>query len=290
MRHAQRRPRPGRPFVYCDRSRGFRPDLSKSAPSGAKIAAECSPVRAPHRLNRPDFSFSNCQFHFFNRSPISSLATSRRSAACPSKGVTPETSGRKPEADNCHRSAVIRPPNTPSRGATVSESLGFSTQGHTWRQTDESARMIVSDDQGKTWSCRGACNVPKDVRAFDEHMFVERNDKSIWLLARTNYGIGESVSTDRGKTWPELTPSKIVHPSARFFIRRLTSGNLLLVKHGPIDQKTSRSNLMAFIYDYHRTSDRHVLLASFREEDAASGKPVTGSVKLRQVVSDASGE
>nr|WP_233215779.1 sialidase family protein [Rhodopirellula bahusiensis] len=150
--------------------------------------------------------------------------------------------------------------------------------------------MIVSDDQGKTWSCRGACNVPKDVRAFDEHMFVERNGKSILLLARTNYGIGESVSTDRGKTWPELTPSEIVHPSARFFIRRLTSGNLLLVKHGPIDQKTSRSNLMAFIYDCHRTSDRHVLLASFREEDAASGKPVTGSVKLRQVVSDASGE
>jgi hypothetical protein len=196
----------------------------------------------------------------------------------------------------------------------------------TWRETDGSARMIVSDDQGKTWAQRGGCNVPKDVRAFDEHMFVERNDQSIWLLARTKYGIGESVSTDRGKTWPELTPSKIAHPSARFFIRRLASGNLLLVKHGPIEKKTGRSHLMAFVsnddgetwkgglmlderagvsypdgqqdakgvihivYDYNRTKDRHILFASFREEDVAAGKAITDSVKLRQVISDASDE
>ncbi|KLU06512.1 Sialidase [Rhodopirellula islandica] len=196
----------------------------------------------------------------------------------------------------------------------------------TWRETDESARMIVSDDQGKTWSRRGGCNVPQDARAFDEHMLVERNDGSIWLLARTKYGIGESVSTDRGKTWPELTPSKISHPSARFFIRRLASGNLLLVKHGPIERRTGRSHLMAFVstddgktwggglmlderagvsypdgqqgpdgvihitYDYNRTKDRHILLASFREEDVAAGKAVTDSVKLRQLISNASGK
>ena len=196
----------------------------------------------------------------------------------------------------------------------------------TWRETDESARMIVSDDQGKTWAQRGGCNVPKDVRAFDEHMFVERNDQSIWLLARTKYGIGESVSTDRGKTWSELAPSTIAHPSARFFIRRLDSGNLLLVKHGPIEERTGRSHLMAFvsidhgrnwkgglmlderagvsypdgqqdadgvihiIYDYNRTKDRHILLANFREEDVAAGKAITDSVKLQQVISDASGE
>ncbi|WDQ14698.1 sialidase family protein [Rhodopirellula sp. P2] len=196
----------------------------------------------------------------------------------------------------------------------------------TWRETDASARMIVSDDQGKTWSRRGGCNVPKDARAFDEHMFVERNDQSIWLLARTKYGIGESVSTDRGKTWPELTPSKIAHPSARFFIRRLASGNLLLVKHGPIEKRTGRSHLMAFVstddgetwkgglmlderagvsypdgqqdangvihiaYDYSRTKDRQILFASFREEDVAAGKAVTDSVKLRQLISDASGK
>ncbi|WP_231690817.1 sialidase family protein [Aureliella helgolandensis] len=195
----------------------------------------------------------------------------------------------------------------------------------TWRTTDESARMIVSSDQGKSWSRRGGCNVPEEMRAFDEHMFIERRDESIWLLVRTKYGIGESVSNDRGKTWPELTPSAIAHPSARFFVRRLASGNLLLVKHGPIDERTGRSHLMAFIskddgknwtgglmlddragvsypdgqqdtdgvihiiYDYSRTGDRHILFASFREEDVAAGRAVTDSVKLRQLVREASG-
>ncbi|HSG70322.1 MAG TPA: sialidase family protein, partial [Planctomycetaceae bacterium] len=178
---------------------------------------------------------------------------------------------------------------------------------------------------GKTWSLRGACNVPEKDRQFDEHMFVERKDGSLWLLARTNYGIGESVSTDRGKTWPELKPSVISHPSARFFIRQLNSGNLLLVKHGPIDSRTGRSHLTAFvstddgkswsgglllderggvsypdgqqtpdgliriIYDFSRTKSRHILLATFREEDALAGKSVSEDVRLRQLVSEASG-
>ncbi len=195
----------------------------------------------------------------------------------------------------------------------------------TWRKTDKSARMVVSADQGVTWSVRGACNVPEEIRSFDEHMFVERKDKSLWLLARTNYGIGESISTDRGITWPDLTPSKIAHATARFFIRRLNSGNLLLVKHGPIMERTGRSHLTAFlsrddgktwqggllldersgvsypdgqqtadgvvriIYDFSRTGSRHILMASFREEDVAAGKPVTDAVQLRQRVSEASG-
>lgn len=195
----------------------------------------------------------------------------------------------------------------------------------TWRKTDNSAKMVVSTDEGATWSIRSGCNVPVAARAFDEHMFIERQDKSLWLLARANYGIGESVSTDRGQTWPELTPSAISHPSARFFIRRLQSGNLLLVKHGPISERTGRSHLTAFIsaddgqswsgglvlderngvsypdgqqaadgrihiiYDYSRTGDRTILLATFREEDVAAGKPAADTVELRQLVSKASG-
>lgn len=195
----------------------------------------------------------------------------------------------------------------------------------TWRKTDNSAKMVVSTDEGATWSIRSGCNVPVAARAFDEHMFIERQDKSLWLLARTNYGIGESISTDRGRTWPELKPSDLSHPSARFFIRRLQSGNLLLVKHGPISERTGRSHLTAFIsaddgqswsgglvlddrngvsypdgqqaadgrihiiYDYSRTGDRTILLATFREEDVVAGKPATDAVQLRQLVSKASG-
>lgn len=195
----------------------------------------------------------------------------------------------------------------------------------TWATTDDSAQMVVSPDQGKTWSVRGACNVPVEVRNFDEHMFVEREDGSIWMLARTQYGIGESISTDRGTTWPELAPTSIPHPSARFFISRLESGNLLLVKHGPMDKRTGRTDLTAFVsrddgetwegglllderrrvsypdgqqasdgriyitYDYNRTDDRHILMAVFREEDVLAGRDVSGSVRLRVLVSEASG-
>ncbi|WP_372898494.1 sialidase family protein [Stieleria sp.] len=195
----------------------------------------------------------------------------------------------------------------------------------TWRKTDHSARVIVSDDEGATWTLRGGCNVPEKDRAFDEHMLIERRDGSLWMLARTRYGIGESVSTDGGRTWPELAPSNIAHPSARFFIRRLNSGKLLLVKHGPVDKRIGRSHLTAFlsdddgqtwsggllldernqvsypdgqqaadgtiriIYDFSRTGERHILMATFREEDVAAGELVSDSAKLRQIVSDASG-
>ena len=63
----------------------------------------------------------------------------------------------------------------------------------------------------------------------------------------TRYGIGESVSTDRGVTWPELQPSSIAHPSARFFVRRLRSGRLLLLKRGTLDKAIGRAQLIAFV-------------------------------------------
>lgn len=231
-----------------------------------------------------------------------------------------------PESEEPH----YRNPVRVTAGVMMCKPLVLSTgewalPASTWRATDNSARMVVSTNAGKTWDVRGGCNVPVTDRAFDEHMFIERRDGSLWLLARTRYGIGESVSTDGGATWPELKPSAIAHPSARFFITRLKSGNLLLVKHGPIGERTGRSDLTAFIspddgkswggglllderngvsypdgqqthdgliriiYDFSRTGARHILMATFREEDAAAGKSVTDVVKLRQLVSEASG-
>jgi hypothetical protein len=97
------------------------------------------------------------------------------------------------------------------------------------------------------------------------------------------------------------------------------------VKHGPIGKKTGRSHLTAFIskddgktweggllldersgvsypdgqqaadgtiyitYDFDRTGKRHILFATFREEDALAGKPVSSAVRLRQLVSEGSG-
>ena len=117
-----------------------------------------------------------------------------------------------------------------------------------WHRRDaRSAGMVVSTDQGETWRERGTCDVPPTARNHDEHMLVEQRDGALWMLVRTQYGIGESVSWDRGMTWSPLTPSPIQHPASRFFIRRVSSGNLLLVKHGPIDKQTERSHLTAFL-------------------------------------------
>lgn len=190
----------------------------------------------------------------------------------------------------------------------------------TW-YSDSSSKIVVSADYGKTWSVRGGATMPQEDRCFDEHMFIERKDGSLWCLSRCKSGIREAFSTDLGKTWSPLEPSKIQHPTARFFISRLASGNILLVKHGPVSTQTGRSHLMAFIsrdegatwaggllldersdvsypdgqqakdgtiyiaYDFDRTGARQILFATFREEDALAGKPVSGTIRLRQLVS-----
>ncbi len=169
------------------------------------------------------------------------------------------------------------------------------------------AHVYESTDQGKTWKRRGGVLFPKSQ--FDEHMFVELKDGRLWMLARTDYGIAESYSTDEGRTWSEPQPSKIGHTSARFHLRRLASGRLLLVKHGKIEERTpKRSHLTAYvsddegqtwrgglmldertgvsypdgfqhpdgtyyiIYDHNRASDREILLARFTEDDVLAGK------------------
>ncbi|AQQ10036.1 putative neuraminidase (sialidase) [Sedimentisphaera cyanobacteriorum] len=183
------------------------------------------------------------------------------------------------------------------------------------------AYISESEWAGESFTLLGTALVPIKDRSFDEHMIVEKKDGSLWLLARTKYGIGESFSEDGGKTWSRVSPSDIKHPSARFFIRRLNSGNLLLVKHGPINEKTGRRDLMAFIseddgktwqgglmlderkkvsypdgqqtsdgkiyitYDCDRYGEKKILMAVFTEKDALAGEAVTEDVRLRVVIS-----
>lgn len=190
-------------------------------------------------------------------------------------------------------------------------------------ETDDTARAVVSIDSGKTWNIRGSVNIPKKIRNFDENMIVERKDGSLWMLIRTKYGIGESISNDKGYTWSSLVPSNIKHPVARFFISKLSSGSFLLVKHGPIDMQIGRSHLMAFIskddgqtwsngllldervgisypdgqqskdgiiyitYDYNRKTDQNILVTSFTEDDILCGSDskILEVFKRRSVIS-----
>lgn len=194
---------------------------------------------------------------------------------------------------------------------------------HQHKLPDESgAQVVISRDQGKTFSFLGKTRAPENI--FDEHMVVQRRDGSLWMLIRTKLGIAESVSTDGGKTWTPGAPSKIPHVNSRFFIRRLASGKLLLVRHNPPDMKT-RSHLTAFlsdddgvtwsgglllderkgvsypdgvqdkdgviriIYDFARTAEKQILMAAFTEADVAQGKP-SGTTRLQVVVNQATAQ
>lgn len=182
------------------------------------------------------------------------------------------------------------------------------------------ANVFVSTDKGKTWERRGMATFPNPD--WHEHMIVEKNDKSLWMLARTSKGIMESTSTDLGQTWSDPVASAIAHPVARFHIRRLQSGKLLLIKHGDqIDAHTGREQLSAWLsdddgstwkgglvlderkgisypdgfqapdgtiyisYDRNRSKDGEILLARFTEEDILAKDLVSQKAKLKMLIS-----
>lgn len=191
---------------------------------------------------------------------------------------------------------------------------------------DGSSGVVASTDSGATWQKLGGANIPnRKDRNCDEHMIVQRKDGNLWMLVRTNYGIGQSLSTDQGRTWSDVQPGAIQHTVSRFFIRRLASGKLLLVKHGEITKKTGRSHLTAFlsdddgqtwhgglllderksvsypdgvqshdgtiylIYDYSRQGDKSILMATFTEADILAGKCISPAARLRVLVNQATG-
>lgn len=187
-------------------------------------------------------------------------------------------------------------------------------------ELDEERRssVFVTTDNGEIFSLLGQADVPE--RVFDEHMVVERRDGSLWMLVRTLYGIGESTSTDRGRTWSPGRGSGLGGPCSRFFIRRLHSGRLLFVNHYDY---TGRNNLTALlsdddgytwphrllldgrsevsypdgfqspdgtiniIYDRERHGAKEILLATLTEEDIIAGEPTSPVCRLQHVVNQA---
>jgi len=185
-----------------------------------------------------------------------------------------------------------------------------------WK-ADNSIKVYVSTDQGMTFQLRGTANIEDaKTRGPDEPMIVERKDGSLWMMVRCR-GLAETISQDQGRTWTPVKRIAIPHPTSRFFLRRLKSGALLLVKHGPMNEKVKREKLTAFIsdddgmtwqgglmlderedvtypdgvqtedgtihiiYDHQRTPLGEVLMATFTEDDVRAGKPVTDTVRLR---------
>ena len=182
------------------------------------------------------------------------------------------------------------------------------------------ANVYASSDNGQTFAWRGGADIPN--RCFDEHMVVEKRDGSLWLLNRRFDGVGQAFSYDRGYTWWQAGHSGITGPCSRFFIRRLRSGNLLLVNH--VDWH-GRNNLMAKLsfddgatwvgslmldersdvsypagtqgddgriyiaYDHERYAAREILMAVFTEQDVLMGRATGPHCRLKAPISRAAG-
>ena len=183
------------------------------------------------------------------------------------------------------------------------------------------AHIFASRDEGQTWTRRGGVYLPDS--AFDEHMFVELRDKRLWMLGRTRtHGLVETFSPDGGVSWRTPERASVQSVSARFHLRRLASGRLLLIKHGAEVDKAAenRSFLTAFLseddgaswtdglvlderfeisypdsdqstdgtlyitYDRNRAVDGEILMARLREEDILSGKLVSKDSFLQRVI------
>lgn len=183
------------------------------------------------------------------------------------------------------------------------------------------ATVFASKDQGTTWERRGGVVFPET--RFDEHMTVELKDGRLWMLGRTVSGLWESFSSDLGETWSEPACAQVQSCSARYFLRRLDSGRILLVKHGreagAAPQR--REDLTAFLsedegetwskgfvlderfevsypdgvqakdgtiyisYDRNRGKDGEILMARIREEDILAGACVTIEARLKMLIS-----
>ncbi|WP_211218277.1 sialidase family protein [Ruania albidiflava] len=117
------------------------------------------------------------------------------------------------------------------------------TEDHPEMADERFSNVYVSTDHGDTVSYRGSADVPN--RQFDEHVLVERRDGSIWMLVRCYDGIGESFSTDGGRTWSPGRKSHIPGPCSRFHVSRLASGRLLMINHVDFEAPLSREEVAA---------------------------------------------
>jgi hypothetical protein len=182
----------------------------------------------------------------------------------------------------------------------------------------ERTLYYVSRDQGRSFTFLSKLGI-KDV-SFSEHMAVERKDGSVWMLARTTYGIAQAESFDHGKTWVNERPfTKEFGVNTRFFLRKLKSGALLLVVN---DIPRGRSHLTAMLseddgktwpykllldgrksvsypdgtegangflyitYDCGRYTkgEQEILFAKITEADIKAGQVVSEGSRLRQLI------
>lgn len=128
------------------------------------------------------------------------------------------------------------------------------------KTTEKSAAYAYKTaDNGKTFEKLGGADVRG--RSFDEHMLFEHNNGVLRMLVRTDYGIGEAFSYDRGKNWTNGKDSGLGGPCSRFHIKRLSSNRVLLINHYNFK---GRNNLTALLSEDDGKTFKYSLLLDER--------------------------
>jgi len=183
-----------------------------------------------------------------------------------------------------------------------------------------------SRDEGRSWErCRAAKRL---TDSFDEPMILERRDHSLLLFARDAKPL--LVSTESpdltGATWKPAEYTCLLSSSSRFFLRRLRSGRVLLIRN---DASRMRTDLVAelseddgeswkftlpldggdpllrpvsypdavetpdgailIVYDSGRTTFKEIRMARITEEDIIAGKLTDFSSYRARIISKAPG-
>ena len=194
---------------------------------------------------------------------------------------------------------------------------GYRPELHHELDAERKAHVFASQDGGKSWEKRGGVLNLEPI--FDEHMIAERRDGSLRMYLRTQHGTTQCDSFDGGYHWTAPERAPFPNASARFFFRKLASGNWLLIRHANPEEPETRSHLTAYLsrdegqsweggllldervgisypdgfqtpdgrilvqYDYLREFGE-ILMAVFTEEDVLAGRPVSGKTRFRHTL------
>lgn len=110
--------------------------------------------------------------------------------------------------------------------------------------------IMTSVDSGRAWIQKSIVKTSPTNKTSHECQLVQLSNSEIWLLARIdsgyNGGIERWISLDGGNTFnfhSDNMESPLCGPGSKFCIKRLSSGNLLLVNNNSV---TYRSEIVAF--------------------------------------------
>lgn len=138
------------------------------------------------------------------------------------------------------------------------------------------AHVYATHDGGETFTHRGT--VVARERWFDEHMLLSKSNGDLEMYIRTTYGVGKAVSHDGGFTFDPDTDSGFGGPNSRFYIGRLSSGNILLVNHHNFQK---RDHLTAMISrDEGKTFEGFLMIDERRDVSYPDVKEQNGHIYI----------